>query len=530
MNRLAHLLIKARREQRTTGLYASTCAAIAAAAAVCLLALSGWFIASAAAAGLGAAFAFNYLLPSAGVRALAIIRTGGRYGERVFSHTAALSIMARLRPALFSAIARGNPEEVLQTSTGDASSALMQDVAVLEAASINGVSMVGACFGAAAGLVMASMSGLYAALVVAAVMMILWIGARLLMGFNKYAGTEELVAAAALKRATTAWMDAAAELTCYGAAAQALSTIDAAAAALAHIQSKRARREALLAAWPVLMLGVAVAGVLVSSRDMPVALVLGAALGGAIGVESLSGALRTIAQNRALAAASNRLGALFEPTAAPKCDVRSLRVGGRKVGLSPGARIAMVGPSGSGKTTALEQIIGLRGMAAIAPARFAYAPQDATAITGTIRDNLLLGAQPRSDDELWSALRDACLERRVRALPGGLDAWIGDGGARLSGGERRRLALARALLPTVPWLVLDEPTEGLDIDTEAQVIARTRARLTRTGQGLLLVTHREAWLAMGFNEIVATQDPDAGPKPPVRSAQTYPLGSRVAQP
>ncbi|MFZ0267287.1 ATP-binding cassette domain-containing protein, partial [Caulobacter sp.] len=215
--------------------------------------------------------------------------------------------------------------------------------------------------------------------------------------------------------------------------------------------------------------------------------------------------------------------------------------------LEPGARLVLTGPSGCGKTTVLERFLGLRSLKSAHPgdcrdpdgmalrltpksteflqsatplrdlgpgirrderlrcgeqnietlsprtlrSAFAHAPQDAAMIAGTVRANLALaGAHP--DEVLWEALADAALEARVRALPQGLDTWIGENGERLSGGERRRLSLARALLRDAPWLLLDEPTEGLDAATEALVVERLDARLKRTGQGLILVSHRPA--------------------------------------
>jgi ATP-binding cassette subfamily C protein CydC len=94
------------------------------------------------------------------------------------------------------------------------------------------------------------------------------------------------------------------------------------------------------------------------------------------------------------------------------------------------------------------------------------------------------------------ALSLACVDDAVAALPGGLDCWLGDDGARLSGGQRKRLSLARALLAGRPWLLLDEPSEGLDAPTEARLAANLDTWLERTGTGLILVSHRSAMLGL----------------------------------
>lgn len=126
---------------------------------------------------------------------------------------------------------------------------------------------------------------------------------------------------------------------------------------------------------------------------------------------------------------------------------------------------------------------------------FAYAAQDVRLLNGSVRENLLL-AGPADDAALWAALDDAALGDRLRAEPLGLDTPVGPNGERLSGGERRRLGLARAYLRDAPWLVLDEPTEGLDAATEAQVLDRLQNRLAARGQGLILVSHRAPPMAL----------------------------------
>jgi ATP-binding cassette subfamily C protein CydC len=129
------LLQTERRRQASALRMAAACSMVAASAAAVLLGLSGWFIVGASlagAAGLVAAQTFNYLLPAAAIRLLAILRTGSRYLERVSGHEAALRALADIRPALFAALAASPPEESLSLSSGEASARLVQDVGALE--------------------------------------------------------------------------------------------------------------------------------------------------------------------------------------------------------------------------------------------------------------------------------------------------------------------------------------------------------------------------------------------------------------
>lgn len=110
--------------------------------------------------------------------------------------------------------------------------------------------------------------------------------------------------------------------------------------------------------------------------------------------------------------------------------------------------------------------------------------------SGSIRQNLLLARPGATDDELWDVLEAVHLAQTVRGWPGGLSAAVGEEGSRLSGGERRRLCLARVLLRESTVVVLDEPTANLDVATGAGVLSDTLAMLGE--RTVLVVSHRES--------------------------------------
>jgi ATP-binding cassette subfamily C protein CydC len=165
--------------------------------------------------------------------------------------------------------------------------------------------------------------------------------------------------------------------------------------------------------------------------------------------------------------------------------------------LRPGERVAVVGASGAGKSTLLAlaagELMPMSGTLQAAPA--CWFTQRTELFQDTLRDNLLLADPTARDEALWRALQQAGLDADVRALGNGLDTRLGEGGLGLSGGQARRLALARLLLrPTSLWL-LDEPTEALDAAVAHDVLQRLAAQAS--GRTVLIATHlqREAALA-----------------------------------
>lgn len=171
--------------------------------------------------------------------------------------------------------------------------------------------------------------------------------------------------------------------------------------------------------------------------------------------------------------------------------------------VRPGETIALVGPSGSGKSTVLNLVIGFltptsgrlvldgRDMAELdlrSYRRFlAVVPQESLLFEGTVRDNVTYGSRDLSDAAVLAALRDANALEFVEEM-GGLDAVIGERGARLSGGQRQRIAIARALIRDPRVLVLDEATSALDTASE-RLVQEALARLMR-GRTTFVVAHR----------------------------------------
>ena len=178
--------------------------------------------------------------------------------------------------------------------------------------------------------------------------------------------------------------------------------------------------------------------------------------------------------------------------------------------IPQGTKLAIIGASGSGKTSLLQLLmryfdpehgdILLSGQnlrkfnSDDLLLNFGLLSQRSQLFAATIKENLLIAKPKATMTELNAAIKAAGLEKLISYLPEGMDTWVGESGLKVSGGEARRIALARLYLKDAPVLILDEPTEGLDADTEQEIFsALAKFAVNKT---LIMVTHRESGLSL----------------------------------
>ncbi len=510
--------------------------AVTLAAGIALLGLSGWFITAAGAAGLaGAGLVFDVFRPSAGVRALAFGRAAARYGERLTTHDATLRGLARLRVELLAALLRRPVTELARLRGSERLNHLTIDVDVLDGLALRlvmpavaAVFIFAAAYGVLAWLTTPLVAGFEIASFVVGILIAGLLTLRrtrrssrlgqramqaLRMRFiDMMRGQSELLVTGRLDDWRRSVMDAHVRLQ------DAQDTIDAAD----HQSVFVIAAFATLAAGGALFIGARAA--LAGELDAAAAAIgffaalalfeVAAPLARGIGeLGRMVDAARRIERqlDTPAAAAAAPSAAPASPAAAPPLafDGVSYAIGERVLfsgvafTVAAGETLALTGASGSGKSTLLNLARGLlapregrilvagrplRSWAEADLSRFVgYLPQRTALVSGSIVDNLKLAAPDATDEMLWQALHIAALDTVV-ADRGGLGFRLGEGGRGLSGGEQRRLALARMVLRKPRLLLLDEPTEGLPHETAETVLSRLRTAFPAAA--IVIAAHR----------------------------------------
>ena len=500
-------------------------AALTAVAGMALLGLSGWFITATSIAGLHASTAilFDVFGPSAGIRLLAIGRTGSRYAERLVTHDATFAALASIRVQLFRGWSSPEAASRLLRQPAKLLFRLTADIDALESLYLRLLvpAFTALCAALLAGVALGVMQwqlglGLAAWLLLA--------GGGISWVVAQRARRPAIVRSRAIEKLRSGTIDLVAGQTDLVMAGR----IDAQCAALGQIDRALAQADfALLrletaagAAYGVAgsatLAGVLLAvAALVQQQTLNVPLAALALLIALTAVEPFAGLRRGALEAGRMLLAMRRLAPRLDrqDLAAPPVDaapglhlehVSAAHAGSQaailhdiSLHIGAGERVALIGPSGAGKSTLLalaaRELAPLSGT--VAAPRACLFTQKTELFQDSLRDNLRLADPSASDAQLWAALQSAGLDEEVRALAGGLDTQLGEGGLGLSGGQARRLALARLFLHESTLWLLDEATEALNAQVAIDVLQRLRAR--SDGRSLLIATHlrREAALA-----------------------------------
>jgi len=512
--------------------------------AVGLIAASSWLISRAAQRPGESALA----LAIVGVQFFALGRALLRYCERLVAHDGVLRVLAGLRVRVYDRLERLAPTGLRAFRDGDLLARLVHDVdsvqdlwlRVLQPLAIAVIVGVATALGVAlvlpsAGLILLVALALAGAAVPAATRLLARRSAR-----------AAVTARSELTGAVVDTLAGADELTVNGAIDSSLERVRELDAHLASLRRAEARTAGIgdglttavggLAMWGSLIVGVAAVA---DGRLQPV-LLAGLALVPLAAFELVSPLPGAAQVYEGVRRSGRRLGAVMDapipvhvsgsPAALPAAGTRSIAIRGLRcrypgrdrwaldgldLDLAPGHRVALVGASGAGKSTLgwvltrfleyEEGSVTLDGVELVevegdtVRGQVGMIEQDPHIFAGTLAANLRLARPAASDDELREALSGARLDEWAASLPAGLETDLGEHGARVSGGERQRIALARALLRDFPVLILDEPTEHLDRATGETLLKDLLAALS--GRSVLLITHELSGLE-DFDEIV----------------------------
>ncbi|OEF25909.1 heme ABC transporter ATP-binding protein/permease CydC [Vibrio rumoiensis] len=502
-------------------------------ASIGLLTLSGWFIAAASVAGLTIAReTFNYMLPGGGVRGFAMARTAGRWGERVVSHDATFKLLADLRIFFFKKLTPLIPGRLSKLRDADLLNRLVADVDAMDHVYLRLVSpIIVGIFGIVSLTFLLAWFDLTIGLTLGAILLtLLLLWPIIFYKLGKQNGETLTQNKAKLRIATLDWVQGHSELILFGAEPKYRQAISEHQDNLVKNQFKNAHYTGLASAllllangWSlVLIIWMAADGVNGQPPGPMVALMAFATMASFELLMPIAGAFQYLGQTLESARRLNEIlhatpDIVFPESGTEHAQEYSLALNdvkfkyyesenfaldGVSLSLKSGQKMAIVGQTGSGKSTLLQLLTrqfditsgelhignspitqwtekGLRESISVVSQRVDI-------LNGTLKDNLHLAKPTANDEELLSILKQVGLEHLNEGL--GLDTWLGDGGRQLSGGEKRRVGIARAILHNAPILLLDEPTEGLDKQTEHQIMQLLEQH--SQGKTVVFVTHR----------------------------------------
>ncbi len=507
-------------------------------ASIGLLTLSGWFLSASAVVGVAGLYSFNYMLPAAGVRGAAITRTAGRYFERLVSHEATFRVLEHLRVSTFSKLLPLSPAGLARFRQGELLNRVVADVDTLDHLYLRVISpLVGALVVIIVVMVGLSVLDVSLALMLGGIMLAtLLILPPLFYRAGKPTGENLTALRGQYRQQLTSWLQGQAELTIFGASQRYREQLENTELSWHDAQRRQSDLSAVSQAIMLLISGVAVIVMLwfasggVGGDTQPgalIALFVFCALAAFEALAPVTGAFQHLGQVIASATRITQItdyppDVTFPPESTPVPEQIAVQftdlafsypgqpqraLENISLSIAAGEHVAILGSTGCGKSTLLQLLtrawdpqqgeirLNDRPLGHFAEpmlrSLISMVPQRVHLFSATLRDNLLLASPQASDEVLNAMLMRVGLEKLLD--DSSLNAWLGEGGRQLSGGELRRLAIARALLHDAPLVLLDEPTEGLDAGTESQILELLREVMK--DKTLLMVTHRLRGLA-----------------------------------
>ena len=505
------------------------------ASSIGLLTTSGWFLAATAIAGLGTLF--NFFYPSASVRGLAIGRTLFRYFEKLVTHDATFRILAKLRVQVFEKIIPLSPAVLNLYRNSDLLNRLVSDVDTLDSLYLRLIApFITAIFVILAMCIGLSFVNAPLALGLGlSLLLLVFVIPTVFYQLGKKFG-DKLVHSRALYRTQfLEFIQAQAELLLFNAEDKLKDNMAKTEANWQADQQKEANLSGFSTALSLFLNGLIIAAMLWFSSQAEfgndeyrmafIALFTFAALASFEILMPLGSAFLHIGQ---VIASAERVTDIIEQQPLvtfngkaefdqntttlieakdlsftyPERQNRALE--NLNLTIQKGKKIAILGKTGSGKSTLLQLLVrnydANQGELFLAGkpiadyaedtlrSQFCFLTQRVHVFSDTLRQNLqFANAVNISDEKMLEVLNQVGLGKLLEQEQG-LDIWLGDGGRPLSGGEQRRLGLARILLNDAPILLLDEPTEGLDRETERQILRLILAHAEN--KTLIMVTHR----------------------------------------
>ena len=500
-----------------------------------LLTVSGWFLAATAIAGLGTLF--NFFYPSASVRGLAIGRTVMRYFEKIVTHDATFRILSKLRVQVFEKIIPLSPAVLNRYRNSDLLNRLVSDVDTLDSLYLRLL----APFFTAALVIIAMTIGLSFVNIPLALglglflLILLIIIPTVFYRLGQEFGERLIQARATYRTQFLEFIQAQAELLLFNAEDKLKEKMSVTEKTWQEDQAKEAKLSGFSTALVLFLNGLLISGMLwfASNADFGtdeyrtayIALFTFAALAAFEIIMPLGAAFLHIGQ---VIAAAERVTEIIEQKPLVEFNgneefetkVRlisakdlsfsypgqeTLVLKNLTLDLEQGKKIAILGKTGSGKSSLLQLLVrnydANQGQLLLAEKtisaysentlrnQICFLTQRVHVFSDTLRQNLqFASADEISDEKMIEVLHQVGLSKLLEQEEKGLNLWLGDGGRPLSGGEQRRLGLARILLNNAPILLLDEPTEGLDRETERHILRLILQHAEN--KTLIMVTHR----------------------------------------